>query len=177
MKGQYTHYILMPNTDTAKAKVITNRYDWQTFTYKEVEKTGKKTVEVTLPTDDDLKSDIQAFMDTHSIEYNSSDTKAELLEKIDNYCMDNGTPTEEVDYTYIVEEVDKTTDHNAKVSDLNERHPHYFAPRVSSDGTEMVIKSDFTMAELNALPTGFTAHTNEEIKNYIATSDKWKVDE
>ena len=148
MKGQYTHYILMPNTDTAKAKVITNRYDWTSLD------------EPDYPTSSNTKAEIKSFCDTWSIDYSSSDTKSELLSKVE-----------------IAKPVGTTVNHNAKVSDLNERHPHYFAPRVSSDGTEMVIKSDFTMAELNALPTGFSAHTNEEIKNYIATSDKWKVDE
>jgi hypothetical protein len=41
----------------------------------------------------------------------------------------------------------------------------------------MCIKSDFTLAELNALPTGFTAYTNEELKTYIASSSKWKDEE
>ena len=56
------------------------------------------------------------------------------------------------------------------------RHPNFFAPRISSDKTEMVIKSDFTLAELKAIEglSGFSVYTNEEIKNYIATSDKWK---
>jgi hypothetical protein len=36
-----------------------------------------------LPTIDDLKADIQAFMDEQGIEYNSSDTKADLIQKIE----------------------------------------------------------------------------------------------
>jgi len=148
MKGQYTHYILMPNTDTAKAKVITNRYNWTSLD------------EPDYPTSSNTNAEIKSFCDTWKIDYNSSDTKSQLLNKVEN-----------------AKPVGTTVSHNAKVSDLNERHPHYFAPRVSSDGTEMLIKSDFTIAELNALPTGFTAYTNEEIRNYIATSDKWKVDE
>ena len=175
MEGQYTHYIIMPNTDSAKAKQITTRYDWQTFTYKDVEKTGKKDVYVTLPTDDDLKSEIQAFMDKHSI--SGSGTKAELLTKIDEHCMENGTPTEEVSYTYTDKEVDVTTDHSAKISDMLERHPLYFASRESADGSELCVKTDFTLAELNALPSGFTAYTNEEVKAYIAGSSKWQEDE
>ena len=175
MEGQYTHYIIMPNTDTAKAKQITTRYDWQTFTYKDVEKTGKKDVYVTLPTDDDLKSEIQAFMDKHSI--SGSGTKAELLTKIDEHCRENGTPTEEVEYTYTVQEVDKTTDHSAKVSDMLERHPLYFASRESADGSELCIKTDCTLDELNALPTNFKVYTNEEVRSYIAGSSKWQTDE
>ena len=177
MEGQYTHYIIMPNTDTAKAKQITTRYDWQTFTYKDVEKTGKKDVYVTLPTDDDLKSEIQAFMDKHSI--SGSGTKAELLEKIDEHCMENGTPTEEVEYKYMASEVDETTDHSAKISDMLERHPLYFAPRVSVDESELCIKSDGTLAELKAVDalSGFSVYTNEEVKEYIAGSSKWAEDE
>lgn len=179
MKGQYTHYIIMPNTDTAKAKQITTRYDWQTFTYKDVEKTGKKDVYVTLPTDDNTKAEIKSFMDTHSINYSSSDTKAELLTKIDEYCMENGIPTEEVEYKYTVQEVDETTDHSAKISDMLERHPLYFAPRVSADESELCIKSDGTLAELKAVEalSGFSVYTNEEVKEYIAGSSKWKEDE
>ena len=177
MKGRYTHYILMPNTDSAKAKQVSTRYDWKTFTYKEVEKTGKKTQDVTLPTEDDLKSDIEAFMSKHSI--SGSGTKAELIDDIHNHCRDNGTPTEEVEYKYIVEEVDKTTDHSAKILDMLKRHPHYFAPRVSLDGTEMVFKSDFTLAELKAIEglSGFSVYTNEELKAYFSSSNKWKEDE
>ena len=176
MEGQYTHYIIMPNTDSAKAKQITTRYDWQTYTLKDVEKTGTKTQNVTVPTEDDLKSDIQSFMDTHSIDYSSSDSKAELIVKIDDHCAENGTPTENVEYTYVVQEIDATTDHSAKISDMLERHPLYFAPSVSPDGSELCIKTDCTVAELTALPSGFTAYTNDEVISYKAGSSKWKQD-
>jgi hypothetical protein len=176
MKGQYTHYIILPNTEEAKAKVITNRYDWQTFTYKEVEKNGKKTQFVSRPTGDNLKADIQEFMEKHSIDYSSSDTKWKLLDKIQVYCDINGTPTEEISYTYTVEEVDTTTDHSAKISDMLERHPLYFAPRISVDNSELCIKSDFTLSELKAIEalSGFSVYNNEEVKSYIQSSDKWK---
>ncbi|MAK51213.1 hypothetical protein [Marinobacter sp.] len=177
MEGQYTHYIIMPNTDAAKAQQITTRYDWQTHTLKDVEKTGKKTQLVTLPTESDLKDDIEAFMAKYSI--SGSGTKAELVEKINDYCIENGHPTEEVDYTYVVQEIDTTTDHSAKISDMLERHPLYFAPRVSEDGSELCIKSDCTMSELKAIEslTGFSVKTGDEVISYIAGSDKWKVDE
>ena len=58
MKGQYTHYLKIPNTEQGLGLRITDRYDWQTFTYKEVEKTGTRDVMVELPTEDDLKADI-----------------------------------------------------------------------------------------------------------------------
>ena len=177
MKGNYTHYLIFGNTDTNKAKRITSRYDWQTFTYREEERTGTRTVEVVLPVVDDLKSDIQAFMDTHSIDYNSGDTKAELLEKIDAHVMENGVPTEEVSYTYMEEVVDTTTDHEATIQDLLDRHPLYFAPRTSPDDSEICIKGDWTITELDAMPNDFRIYTNEECKEYISTSESWQDEE
>ena len=177
MKGNYTHYLIFANSDTNKAKRITSRYDWQTFTYREEERTGTRNIDATLPTDDDLKSDIQAFMDTHSIDYNSSDTKAELIEKIDAHVMENGVPTEEVSYTYMEEVVDTTTDHEATIQDLLDREPLYFAPRISSDNSEICIKGDWTKSELDAMPNDFRIYTNEECKEYIATTEAWQDEE
>ena len=177
MKGQYTHYLIFGNTDTNKAKKITTRYDWKTYTYKEVEKTGTRNVDATLPTDDDLKADIQAFMDTHSIDYNSSDTKAELLEKIDANILENGHPQVEESYTYTTKEVDTTTNHEATIQDLLDRHPLYFAPRTSPNGSEICIKGDWTITELDAMPNDFRIYTNEECKEYIATAEVWQDEE
>ena len=163
MKGQYTHYLIIPTDATNR---ISPRYDWQTFTYKEVEKTGTRDVNVALPTEDDLKSEIQAFMDTYSID--GSGTKAQLLEAINLWLMENAHPTESESYTYTAEEVDVTTDHEATVVDMVERHPLYFAKRVSPDGSEFVIKGDWTLDELNAMPASIKKFTNEQVKEYIA---------
>jgi len=175
MKGQYTHYLKIPNTSQGLGLRITDRYDWQTFTYKEVEKTGTRDVMVELPTEDDLKADIQSFMTTHSI--SGSGTKADLIHAIGEHILENGHPTVSESYTYMEEVVDVTTDHEAKVSDLIARHPHYFAQRISPDDSEFVIKGDWTLAELNALPSGVEAYTNEEVKAYIEGSSAWEVGE
>jgi len=175
MKGQYTHYLKIPNTSQGLGLRITDRYDWQTFTYKEVEKSGTRDVMVELPTEDDLKADIQSFMTTHSI--SGSGTKAELIHAIGEHILENGHPTVSESYTYMEEVVDVTTDHEAKVSDLIARHPHYFAQRISADDSEFVIKGDWTLAELNALASGVTAYTNEEVKAYIEDSSAWEVGE
>ena len=175
MKGQYTHYLKIPNTEQGLGLRITDRYDWQTFTYKEVEKTGTRNVMVELPTEDDLKADILAFMNTHSIL--GSGTKVELIQTINEYIMENEHPTIIEAYTYMAEVVDDTTDHEAKVSDLIARHFNYFAQRISADDSEFVIKGDWTLAELNALPDGVEAYTNEEVKAYIEGSSAWEVDE
>lgn len=171
MKGQYTFYLLCDKDFDSR---ISTRWDWKTHTYKEVEKTGKKKQYVTLPTDDDLKADIQAFMDKHDI--SGSGTKAELLTKIDEYCMENGTPQEEVEYKYMASEIDKTTNHEAKLSDMVLMHPLYFAKRMSVDGSEFVVKSDVNYAEAKAIEgmSGVSCYTNEEIKEHIVSSDKWK---
>jgi len=163
MKGQYTHYLIVPKDATTR---ISPRYDWQTFTYKEVEKTGSRDSKVSLPTDDDLKSDIQAFMDTYSI--SGSGTKASLLEAIDTWLLDNAHPTTSESYTYTATEVDETTDHQATLVDMVERHPQYFAKRMSPDGSEFCIKSDLTFTELKALPSSIKVLTNEEAKAHIA---------
>ena len=175
MKGQYTHYLKIPNTEQGLGLRITSRYDWQTFSYKEVEKTGTRDVMVELPTEDDLKTDIQSFMTTHSI--SGSGTKADLIHAIGEHILDNGHPTVSESYTYMEDVVDVTTDHEAKVSDLISRHPHYFAQRISADDSEFVIKGDWTLAELNALPDGVEAYTNEEVKAYIEDSSAWEVGE
>ena len=175
MKGQYTHYLKIPNTSQGLDLRITSRYDWQTFTYKEVEKSGTRDVMVELPTEDDLKADIQSFMTTHSI--SGSGTKADLIHAIGEHILDNGHPTVSESYTYMEDVVDVTTDHEAKVSDLISRHPHYFAQRISTDDSEFVIKGDWTLAELNALPSGVEAYTNEEVKAYIEGSSAWEAGE
>ena len=168
MKGQYTHYLIIPTDATNR---ISPRYDWQTFTYKEVEKTGTRDVNVALPTEDDLKSEIQAFMDTHSI--SGSGTKAELITAIDEWLMENNHPTESESYTYTASDV--TTDHEAKVADMVERHPLYFAKREAPDASEYCIKSDLTFTELKALPSSIKIFTNEEVKAYI--SENWDEEE
>jgi len=175
MKGQYTHYLKIPNTSQGLDLRITSRYDWQTFTYKEVEKSGTRDVMVELPTEDDLKADIQSFMTTHSI--SGSGTKADLIHAIGEHILENGHPTVSESYTYMADVVDETTDHEAKVSDLISRHPHYFAQRISADDSEFVIKGDWTLAELNGLPSGVEAYTNEEVKAYIEDSSAWEVGE
>jgi len=175
MKGQYTHYLKIPNTEQGLGLRITSRYDWQTFTYTEVERTGTREVQVELPTEDDLKADILSFMNTHSIL--GSGTKAELIEAINEHISENGHPTIVETYTYMEDVVDETTDHEAKVSDLIARHPKYFAQRISADDSEFIIKGDWTLAELNALPDGIGAYTNEEVKAYIEDSSAWQVDE
>ena len=144
MYGQYTHYLLVDNSKLSTR--ISTRYDWD-----EVD-------EPTYPTDSNTKAEISSFMDTWSIDYDSSDTKAELLNAIES-----------------AKPVGNTVTRQATLEDMINNKPTYFAKRESPDGSEFVVKTDFTLAELNALPSGFTVYTNEEVKTYIA--DNWDYDE
>jgi len=146
MKGNYTHYILCDVSQLTTT--ITDRYNWDEL------------VEPTYPSDSDLKSDIQAFMDTWSIEYDSGDTKSELLDKIEQ-AKPVGTKNTNV----------------ATIQDLFDRHPRYFAPRYNPDGTKVIFKGDWTLVELKALGSGFSVYTNEEAKAYLSTSADWVQDE
>jgi len=169
MLGQYTHYLIISD-DSVR---VSNRYDWQTHTYKEVTKTGSRDVPVTLPSEDDRKSEIQAFMDEYGI--SGSGTKASLLEAINEWLMLNPHPTVSESYDYTEEVIDVTTDHEATIADMVERHPRYFAKRVSPDDSEFVIKGDWTLDELNAMPNTIKKFTNEQVKSYI--EENWDADE
>ena len=66
-----------------------DRLSWNEYTYRDEERSATRNVNVDLPTDDNLKSEITAFMDTHSIDYSSGDTKSELLEKVNDLTTSN----------------------------------------------------------------------------------------
>ena len=76
-------------------------------------------------------------------------------------------------YTYEDDEIDETIDHEATISDMVERHPQYFAKRISPDGSEFVIKGDWTFDELKAMPNTIKKFTNEQVKEYIA--ENWVI--
>ena len=97
---------------------------------------------------------------THYIKFNNTTTSK------------NKRVTERYDWITLDEDENEVTN-QAKLSDLIERHPKFFAPIYSKDDSECIIKSDFTLAELNALPATFVAYTNAEVINYKANSTKW----
>ena len=76
-------------------------------------------------------------------------------------------------HTYKDEVISETINHEATIADMVERHPQYFAKRVSPDGTEFVIKGDWTLEELNAMPVEIKKFTNEQVKEYIA--ENWAI--
>ena len=86
-----------------------DRLSWNEYTYKDVEKTGKRMVDKYdyYPSEDNTKAEIKAYMDDCSVDYSSSDTKAELLEKFN--AEPHSIPQVEEEYTYTEQEVDTTT--------------------------------------------------------------------
>ena len=170
MQGQYTHYILLPVAKLS-LKTKTTRYNWNTYTYKDVEKTGTRKVnkyDYNPPTLDNLKSEIKAYMDDSSVDYDSNDTKAELLEKLNSAKYEN--PQKDEEYKYTVKEVDTTTSNKPSWQEYIDRHSNYAAARYSPDKSEVLLKSDFTLAELKEVEgvDGASIFNNAEARFYIA---------
>ena len=170
MQGQYTHYILLPVAKLS-LKTKTTRYNWNTYTYKDVEKTGTRKVnkyDYNPPTLDNLKSEIKAYMDDSSVDYDSNDTKAELLEKLNSAKYEN--PQKDEEYKYTEQEVDTTTVNKPSWQDYIDRHSNYAAARYSPDKSEVLLKSDFTLAELKEVEgvDGASIFNNAEARSYIA---------
>ena len=172
MQGQYTHYILLPVAKLS-LKTKTTRYNWNTYTYKDVEKTGTKKVDKYdhYPTLDDLKAEIKAYMDDAGVDYSSGDTKAELIEILDS--TPHSTPQKDEEYKYTAKEVDTTTANKPSWQDYIDRHSNYVAARYSPDKSEVLLKSDFTLAELKVVEgvEGASIFNNAEAKAYI--EDNW----
>jgi hypothetical protein len=167
MKGQYTHYILLPVAKLSlKAKSI--RYNWETYTYKDVEKTGTKKVDkYAPPKDSNTKAEIKAYMDDAGLDYSSGDTKAELLYIVDS--TPHQVPQIDEEYTYTESEVDVTTVNKPSWQEYIDRHSNYVAARYSPDKSEVLLKSDFTMTELKEAEgvDGVSVFNNEEARTYM----------
>jgi len=159
----------------AKLKTA-DRLSWNEYTYKDVERTGSRNVNVTLPTDDNLKSEIKAFMDTHSIDYSSSDTKAELLESIDEYVMENGVPQEAEEYKYTESVVDTTTLQSPTWKECAFKHGKLGSPRWNNDGSKVLVKYELPITDgtLDAVKStsGITALSHSECLEEMK-KDEW----
>ncbi len=167
MKGQYTHYILLPVAKLS-LKTKTTRYNWETYTYKDVEKTGTKKVDkYAHPSDSNTKAEIKAYMDDAGLDYSSGDTKAELLEKVD--FTPHQVPQIDEEYKYTESEVDVTTVNKPSWQEYIDRHPNYVAARYSPDKSEVLLKSDFTMTELKEAEgvDGVSVFNNEQARAYM----------
>lgn len=159
----------------AKLKTA-DRLSWNEYTYKDVEKTATRMVDKYdyYPSDDNTKAEIKAYMDDCSVDYSSSDTKAELLEKLN--VEPHSVPQVEEEYTYIEQEVDTTTLQDPTWKESAFKLGKLGSPRWNNDGSKVLVKyelaiADGTHAEVIAV-SGITALSHSEAIEEMK-KDEW----
>jgi len=149
----------------AKLKTA-DRLSWNEYTYKDVSKKAKRMVDKYdyYPSMDNTKSEIKSYMDDCSVDYSSSDTKAELLEKLRE--TPHSTPKIEEEYTYTEQEVDTTTLQNPTWKESAFQNGKLGSPRWNNDNTKVIVKYELTIADgtLDAVKgtSGITALSHSE---------------
>ena len=143
-----------------------DRLSWNEYTYKDVEKTGKRMVNKYdyYPSDDNTKAEIKAYMDDCSVDYSSIDTKAELLEKL--MLEPHSVPQVEEEYKYTEQEVDTTTLQDPTWQECAFKYGKLGAPRWNSDNTKVLVKyelaiTDGTLDQVKGV-SGITALSHSE---------------
>ena len=159
----------------AKLKTA-DRLSWNEYTYKDVEKTGKRMVNKYdyYPSMDNTKAEIKAYMDDCDVNYSSSDTKAELLEKL---MLDSPSiPQVEEEYTYTAQEVDTTTLQDPTWKESAFQNGKLGSPRWNNDNTKVLIKYELAIADgtLDAVKgtSGITALSHSEALKEMK-KDEW----
>ena len=159
----------------AKLKTA-DRLSWNEYTYKDVEKTSTRQVNKYdwYPSEDNTKAEIKAYMDDCDVDYSSSDTKAELLEKFN--AEPHSTPQVEEEYTYTVQEVDTTTLQDPTWEESSIKFGKTGAPRWNKDNTKVLIKYELSIADgtLDAVKgtSGITALSHSEALEEMQ-KDEW----
>jgi hypothetical protein len=130
----------------AKLKTA-DRLSWNEYTYKDVEKTAKRMVNKYdyYPSDDNTKAEIKAYMDDCGVDYSSSDTKAELLEKLN--AVATSVPQVEEEYKYTAQEIDTTTLQNPTWKESAFKLGKLGNPRWNNDGSKVVVKYELAIAD------------------------------
>ena len=153
-----------------------DRLSWNEYTYKDVEKTGKRMVDKYdyYPSEDNTKAEIKAYMDDCSVDYSSSDTKAELLEKL--MLQPHSVPQVEEEYKYTEQEIDKTTLQNPSWKESAFKLGKLGSPRWNNDNSKVIVKyelpiQDGTFAELNGI-SGITLLSKSEALEEMK-KDEW----
>jgi len=143
-----------------------DRLSWNEYTYKDVEKTGKRMVDKYdyYPSDNNTKAEIKAYMDDCNVDYSSSDTKAELLEKL--MLEPHSVPQVEEEYKYTEQEVDTTTLQDPTWQECAFKYGKLGAPRWNSDNTKVLVKyelaiTDGTLDQVKGV-SGITALSHSE---------------
>ena len=153
-----------------------DRLSWNEFTYKDVEKTATRQVDKYdyYPSSDNTKAEIKAYMDDCDVDYSSSDTKAELLEKL--MLEPHSVPKKEEEYTYTEQEVDTTTLQDPTWQECAFKYGKLGAPRWNSDNTKVLVKyelaiADGTLDEVKGT-SGITALSHSECLTEMK-KDEW----
>jgi len=163
----------------AKLKTA-DRLSWNEYTYKDVSKKAKRMVDKYdyYPSDDNTKAEIKAYMDDSDVDYSSSDTKAELLEKLRE--TPHSTPKIEEEYTYTEQEVDTTTLQNPTWKESAFQNGKLGSPRWNNDNTKVIVKYELTIADgtLDAVKgtSGITALSHSEAIAEMK-KDEWVASE
>ena len=163
----------------AKLKTA-DRLSWNEYTYKDVSKKAKRMIDKYdyYPSDDNTKAEIKAYMDDSDVDYSSSDTKAELLEKLRE--TPHSTPKIEEEYTYTVQEVDTTTLQNPSFKESAFKHGKLGSPRWNNDASKVIVKYELPIQDgtLDAVSgvSGITAMSHSEAIAEMK-KDEWVASE
>ena len=123
------------------------RLSWNEYTYKDVEKTATRSVDKYdyYPSSDNTKAEIKAYMDDCDVDYSSSDTKAELLEKL--MLEPHSVPQVEEEYKYIESVIDTTTLQSPTWKESAFKNGKLGAPRWNNDSTKVLVKYELAIAD------------------------------
>ena len=153
-----------------------DRLSWNEYTYKDVSKKATRQVDKYsyYPSDDNTKAEIKSYMDDCSVDYSSSDTKAELLEKL--MSEPHSVPKEEEEYTYTEQVVDTTTLQSPTWKESAFKLGKLGAPRWNKDNTKVLVKyelaiADGTLDQVKGV-SGITALSHSECLVEVA-KDEW----
>ncbi len=153
-----------------------DRLSWNEYTYRDVENTATRQVDKYdyYPSDDNTVAEIRAYMDDCSVDYSSSDTKAELLEKL--MSEPHSVPKEEEEYTYTEQVVDTTTLQSPTWKESAFKLGKLGSPRWNNDGSKVLVKYELPIADgtLDAVKgtSGITALSHSECLTEMA-KDEW----
>ena len=159
----------------AKLKTA-DRLSWNEYTYKSVEKTSTRQVNKYdyYPSDDNTKAEIKAYMDDCDVDYSSSDTKAELLEKL--MLEPHSIPQVEEEYTYTESVVDQTNLQDPTWKESAFQNGKLGSPRWNNDESKVIVKYELPIQDgtLDAVSgvSGITAMSHSEAIEEMK-KDEW----
>ena len=180
----YETYIIMTkakyNSALPSKLKDADKLSWNEYTYKDVEKDGTREVYKYdyYPSMDNTKAEIKAYMDDAEVDYKSSDTKAELLEKLINTPHDMPKKTESYKYTESV--VDTTTLQSPTWQESVFKLGKLGSPRWNKAESKVLVKYQLGVqnGELSQVDgvTGITCYSHAEVLEEMK-KDEWQSQE